>query len=726
MSEMPDSPELTPADPESARPKDENHVPAPEEARGDAVSEIPVGSESMEAEQRPEAAVDVLQPDAVDAAETEAAAEEADEPFTDEESAELRNIVESLVFASDEPIQAKFMRQIIEDINKDRVEGNRVRATTEGIKRAVAAINRTYGDRAFHIIAIAGGFAFATKPKYSAFVGKLAKEKARRKLSATAIESLAIIAYKQPITKSEIEFIRGVNADYIIKTLLEKNLITITGRATTPGRPLLYGTTDEFLKHFGLNEITDLPKPREIEELIGETEREVEKRMLADQQELEFKEELQQKMDGGEKPKPHATRAPLRQPVGQNTIQQIENKNAPPAAAPSAPASGEESHQEPIPAIESGQDPVAEPIHEADAIQDAEPARESDAIQEVESLTEEQDTLLDADRDKDTTLTVELVQLRETASDLEITQDIDAERERQAEEELRAAAELKQVEEEWRAEEDLIQVDDELRAAEEVRAAEEFKAEEELRVAEELRIAEEFRAAEARQAEEELNAAEKLRAEEELKAAEELKAREEEARAAGELRAAEELRVAQELKESEERKAAEELKAAEEREAREFEALLEEEARDREAALMRDAAEKLKISEDLRAAEERKATEERKAAEEMKAAEELQAAEQEETRKREAEEDRIAAEEREAQKIAEAAVEQETAAVLDEPAATTETPPAETQDQEEQSVDARSGIHDDEATADGESHGTEKGWSKWKTKIKTFFKKLFV
>ncbi len=238
-------------------------------------------------------------------------AEENVQPITTEQESELRSIVEALIFASDEPISNKFIRQIIDDVNKDRVEDNRIRASTDGVKKSVAAINAAYADRAFHIAPIAGGFVFATKAKYSVFVGKLAKEKARRKLSATAIESLAIIAYKQPITKSEVEFIRGVNADYIVKTLLEKNLITITGRASTPGRPLLYGTTDEFLKHFGLNEITDLPKPREIEELIGETELEVEKRMLAEQQELEFKDELSQKLEGGQKPS--GSRPPLRQ-----------------------------------------------------------------------------------------------------------------------------------------------------------------------------------------------------------------------------------------------------------------------------------------------------------------------------------------------------------------------------------------------------------------------------
>ncbi|MCX6138987.1 MAG: SMC-Scp complex subunit ScpB [Ignavibacteriales bacterium] len=180
---------------------------------------------------------------------------------------------------------------------------------------------------------LAGGYVFATNKKFSMWVGKLFKEKARRKLSATALETLAIVAYKQPITKSEVEFIRGVNADYIMKTLLEKNLITIVGRATTPGRPLLYGTTPEFLKHFGINEITDLPKPREIEELIGETELEVDKRLLAEQQEVEFKEQLQENMtpeqrkekSGGKK-----NAAPARQkaPVAQSEQQAIADAQA--------------------------------------------------------------------------------------------------------------------------------------------------------------------------------------------------------------------------------------------------------------------------------------------------------------------------------------------------------------------------------------------------------------
>ena len=106
------------------------------------------------------------------------------------------------------------------------------------------------------------GYLFATKPEYAKYVGYLSSEKSKRRLSQAALETLAIIAYKQPITKPELESIRGVNSDYILNTLLEKNLIAIKGRAETIGRPLLYATTDEFLKYFGLNKLSDLAKTK--------------------------------------------------------------------------------------------------------------------------------------------------------------------------------------------------------------------------------------------------------------------------------------------------------------------------------------------------------------------------------------------------------------------------------------------------------------------------------
>jgi hypothetical protein len=122
-------------------------------------------------------------------------------------------------------------------------------------------------------------------------LGKLYKEQTRRKLSQSSIETLAIIAYKQPITKPEIESIRGVNCDYVLSTLLEKDLATIVGRAPTVGRPLLYGTSREFLKHFGLNDLNDLPRPREIQEILGDSQFETERRMLEAQQGVEEKKE---------------------------------------------------------------------------------------------------------------------------------------------------------------------------------------------------------------------------------------------------------------------------------------------------------------------------------------------------------------------------------------------------------------------------------------------------
>ena len=144
---------------------------------------------------------------------------------------------------------------------------------------------------AFRIVKVAGGYQFATLPKHGVWLGRMVKERSKRKLSISALESLAVIAYKQPVTKPELEAIHGVNADYVLHSLLERSLVAIVGRAATPGRPLLYGTTKEFLKRFGLNDLAELPKPREIDELLAEAQFEVEKRMLQELEEKREKEE---------------------------------------------------------------------------------------------------------------------------------------------------------------------------------------------------------------------------------------------------------------------------------------------------------------------------------------------------------------------------------------------------------------------------------------------------
>jgi segregation and condensation protein B len=140
------------------------------------------------------------------------------------------------------------------------------------VRRLIEDLNAEYEDsgRAFRIVEVAGGFQFATVREYGEYVALLSKEKQRRRLSPAALETLAIIAFRQPISKPEIEAIRGVNSDQVLLSLLEKNLVSITGRSESVGRPLLYGTTDEFLRIFGLNSLNDLPKLREIEELMEE------------------------------------------------------------------------------------------------------------------------------------------------------------------------------------------------------------------------------------------------------------------------------------------------------------------------------------------------------------------------------------------------------------------------------------------------------------------------
>lgn len=202
-----------------------------------------------------------------------------DEQGKVEQSRSKPHIVEALIFGSDEPLTLKHIVNIVSSADDSDL---RVKITEEEVLQYIRELNAQYVEsgRAFRIIHVAGGYQFATMPEYADWLGKMMKEKAKRKLSQSALETLAVIAYKQPVTKPEIEAIRGVGADYVISTLLERGLITIVGRAVTPGRPLLYGTTQEFLKHFGINDLADLPKPREIEEIMKEPGFELEKELL--------------------------------------------------------------------------------------------------------------------------------------------------------------------------------------------------------------------------------------------------------------------------------------------------------------------------------------------------------------------------------------------------------------------------------------------------------------
>ena len=174
----------------------------------------------------------------------------------------LKQIVESLIFASDEPVSAEQLKKYIED------------TTVRDIKKAVEQLNLEYSqqNRAFQITTFAGGFQMVTREAFAQWVKKLFFKRIKQRLSQAALETLAVVAFKQPVSNSEISSIRGVNCDGVLRTLLERKLITISGRSDGPGRPLLYKTTKEFLVYFGINSISDLPKPREIEELLKDKE----------------------------------------------------------------------------------------------------------------------------------------------------------------------------------------------------------------------------------------------------------------------------------------------------------------------------------------------------------------------------------------------------------------------------------------------------------------------
>jgi segregation and condensation protein B len=173
---------------------------------------------------------------------------------------DLKRIIEALLFASPEPQSLARITSILQGVE------------TEDVTQALESLKDEYaGDsRAFQIVEIGGGYQLATKPDYAVFVGKLVESRSKQRLSKAAMETLAIVAYKQPVVRSIIEGIRGVNADGVLRTLMERDLVRIVGRGDGPGRPLLFGTTREFLLQFGLNKLSDLPGLKEIEELVGE------------------------------------------------------------------------------------------------------------------------------------------------------------------------------------------------------------------------------------------------------------------------------------------------------------------------------------------------------------------------------------------------------------------------------------------------------------------------
>lgn len=175
------------------------------------------------------------------------------------EAKEKRRIIEALVLSSAEPISAEKLAEIIPYCKPGQA------------KDLVNELNTEYAeqDRAFEIWEVAGGFQIRTRAEFSGYLQKLQKERALR-LSPAALETLAIIAYRQPVTRAEIEEVRGVDAGATVRSLLERQLIRIAGQREVPGRPMLYGTTRRFLEVFGIENLKNLPSLRELDELAKE------------------------------------------------------------------------------------------------------------------------------------------------------------------------------------------------------------------------------------------------------------------------------------------------------------------------------------------------------------------------------------------------------------------------------------------------------------------------
>ena len=173
-------------------------------------------------------------------------------------SAEVKAVVEALVFASPEPVTLKTLFKVLADEPR------------EDVTAALNALKADYEDRpGLQMVEVAGGYQIVTRPQLHEWVRRLFHERSTQKLTAQSLETLALVAYKQPVTAAEITDIRGVNATGVLSTLLERHLIKIVGRRNVVGRPFVYATTREFLIRFGLKDLTDLPRIEDVAEALG-------------------------------------------------------------------------------------------------------------------------------------------------------------------------------------------------------------------------------------------------------------------------------------------------------------------------------------------------------------------------------------------------------------------------------------------------------------------------
>ena len=187
-------------------------------------------------------------------------------PDTDDRAEELARAVEALVFATDKPVTSDQIAEVFAEITRE------ARPSPEQIQHGVDRLNAQYEQQrgALRIQAWAGGYRMATTEEVTPYLKAFFRHDRQRRLTRSLMETLAILAYKQPATKPEIDYVRGVDSDYALRRLLDIGLIDVVGRSDSVGRPLLYGTTSHFLEAFGLSDLVGLPNLREIEELLND------------------------------------------------------------------------------------------------------------------------------------------------------------------------------------------------------------------------------------------------------------------------------------------------------------------------------------------------------------------------------------------------------------------------------------------------------------------------
>lgn len=180
---------------------------------------------------------------------------------------EAKRIIEALLFATDIPLPVSKIKSTLGEID------------LKILRQLLHELKEEYekDGHSFSLVELAGGFQIYTRPEYSKWVGELFRGRRVSRLTAASLETLGIVAYKQPIIKADMESIRGVNVDGVTATLLERNLITAVGRDNRPGKPVLFGTTPEFLRYFGLSSLSDLPRIEELEEYLKAKQAEKEK-----------------------------------------------------------------------------------------------------------------------------------------------------------------------------------------------------------------------------------------------------------------------------------------------------------------------------------------------------------------------------------------------------------------------------------------------------------------